>query len=179
MPDRHGPLRVARFLVEIDGVAKAGFNHCRLATSSTGVVEYREGNDPPTPRKLAGLTEYGPLELQYGVTTDGIALAKWNRLVQQGKVDEARRSVAVALLDEEETPSARWEFRDAWPARYEARDVRVYLLDAAGERAVGWRCRDAVPVRWDGPDLAADRAAAATESLELAHGGIEAITGDE
>ncbi|MEF8857073.1 MAG: phage tail protein, partial [Haloplanus sp.] len=120
MPDRHGPLRVARFLVEIDDIAKAGFSHCRLGASSTGVVEYREGNDPPTPRKLAGLTEYGPLELQYGVTADGLALAEWHRLVQQGKVDEARRAVAVVLLDEEGATSARWEFRNAWPTRYEA-----------------------------------------------------------
>jgi phage tail-like protein len=145
MPDRHGPLRVARFLVEIDGIAKAGFSHCRLAASSTGVVEYREGNDPPTPRKLAGLNEYGPLTLEYGVTADGIELAEWHRLVQQGKVDEARRPVAVVLLDEEGAPSARWEFRNAWPTRYAA------------------------------PTLDADRSAVAIETLEIVHEGVERV----
>jgi len=118
MPDRHGPLRGARFLLEIDGIAKAGFSRCRLPDSSTTVVEYREGNEPPTPRKLAGLTEYGSLELRYGVTTDAVELAEWRRLVEQGKVDDARRTIAVVLLDEEGAPGARWELRNAWPTRY-------------------------------------------------------------
>jgi hypothetical protein len=71
-----------------------------------------------------------------------------------------------------------WDWLRDWVAgRAERRDVRVFLLDAAGERARGWRCRDATPARWTGPELAADRPAAATETLELAHEGIDAITG--
>jgi len=121
MPDRHGPLRTARYLLEIDGVAKAGFSRCRLPHASTDVVEYREGNDvDPTARKLAGLNEYGPLRLQYGVTDSSLAIYDWRRLVEEGKIDEARRSVAVVLLDEEGAPATRWEFRRAWPARYGA-----------------------------------------------------------
>jgi phage tail-like protein len=73
-----------------------------------------------------------------------------------------------------------WDWLRDWIAGVvKPRTVRVYLLDATGERARGWRCRDARPVRWDGPELAANRAAAATESLELAHGGIEAIADGE
>jgi len=145
MPDRHGPHRATRFLLEIDGIAKAGFSRCRLPTAATDVVEYREGNDPPTPRKLAGLNEYGPLELWYGVTADGIELAEWSRLVQQGKVDDARRTIAVVLLDEEGSPGARWELRNAWPARYEA------------------------------PTLDAERSAVAIETLEIVHEGVERV----
>jgi len=147
MPDRHGPFRVARFLLEIDGVAKAGFSRCRLPTSSTTVVEYREGNDPPRPRKLAGLTDAGPLVLRSGVTTDSVELAEWRRLVQQGKVDDARRSIAVVLLDAEGSVGARWEFRNAWPARYE------------------------------GPTLDADRSAVAIETLEIVSEGFERADG--
>jgi phage tail-like protein len=145
MADRHGPYRIARFLLEIDGIAKAGFSHCRLPTSSTAVVEYREGNEPPTPRKLAGLNAYGPLVLRYGVTDASVELAEWRRSVEQGSVDEARRAVAVALLDEEGAPAARWELRNAWPVRYE------------------------------GPRLDADRSAVAIEALELASEGVERV----
>jgi len=147
MPDRHGPFRVARFLLEIDEVAKAGFSYCRLPETTTDVVEYREGNEPPTPRKLAGLSRYSPLELRSGVTTDSIALAEWRRLVEQGKVDEARRSIAVVLLDEEGSAAARWEFRNAWPATYEA------------------------------PTLDADRSAVAIETLEIVSEGFERVNG--
>jgi len=72
-----------------------------------------------------------------------------------------------------------WDWLQGWvTGRVETRDVRVYLLDDTGERARGWRCRDATPVRWSGPELAADHPAAATETLELTHEGIEAIAGD-
>ena len=150
MPDRHGPLRMARFLLEIDGVAKAGFSRCRIPDSSTTVVEYREGNDPPTPRKLAGSNEYGALGLRYGVTTDAIELYEWRRLVEQGRVDEARRSIAVVLLDEEGAPAARWELRNAWPTRYAA------------------------------PTLDAGRSAVAIEAVEIACEGLRRVdTGSE
>ncbi|MFC6988027.1 phage tail protein [Haloplanus sp. GCM10025708] len=128
MPDRHGPLRNTRFLLEIDGVARGGFSVCCLPSARTDVVEYREGNDGrPTNRKLAGSTDYGPLVLKGGVA-DGTGLYEWHRLVEQGKLGEARRPVAVVVLDEEGQPGARWEFRDAWPARYGAP-----RLDATGK----------------------------------------------
>jgi phage tail-like protein len=141
MPDRHGPYRTARFLLEIEGVAKAGFSRCRLPTASADVVEYREGNDTrPTTRKLGGLTDYGPLVLRYGVTDASIELFDWWRLVEDGKLDEARRPVAVTLLDEEGAAATRWEFRNAWPARYEAptldatrSEVAIEALDVVCE----------------------------------------------
>lgn len=72
-----------------------------------------------------------------------------------------------------------WDWLRDWvEGAIAPRDVRVFLLDDAGDRTRGWRCRDATPVRWAGPELAADRPAVATETLELAHEGIEAVTGD-
>lgn len=128
MPDKHGPYRNVRFLLEIDEVAKAGFAECRQPTSSTDVVEYREGTDPPTARKLAGLNRYGRVCLRSGVTEDSIELYEWRKQVEQGKVDEARRTAAIVLLDTEGNPGARWELRNVWPATYQAP-----RLDATGE----------------------------------------------
>ncbi|AZH25013.1 phage tail protein [Haloplanus aerogenes] len=100
-----------------------------------------------------------------------------------GRVPSAprRRTVSPTLtLRRGVTDDRRlWDWLQDWVAGIvDPRTVRVFLLDAAGERARGWRCVDATPVRWDGPELVADRPAAATETLELAHEGIEAITGD-
>lgn len=131
MPDRHGPYRNTRFLLEIEGVAKAGFSRCRLPETRTDVVEYREGTDPPTPRTLSGLNRYGDLVLEAGVTDDSIAVYEWRQLVEQGKTDDARRTAAVVVLDEEGNQGPRWEFRHCWPARYEPGD-----LDATGECVV-------------------------------------------
>lgn len=129
MPDTHGPYRNTNFLLEIDGVARAGFSACRLPSARTDVVEYREGDEKrSTERKLAGRTHYGPLVLRGGVARDAMALFEWYETVRQGNLDEARSAVAVVLTDEEGAAGARWEFREAWPCRYEGP-----RLDARGE----------------------------------------------
>ncbi|WP_336364713.1 phage tail protein [Halalkalicoccus salilacus] len=143
MPDRHGPYRNARFLLEIDGIVRAGFSQATIPETSNEPIEYREGNESPTVRKLGGLTSYGNLTLQWGTTPDSTELFEWRKLVEQGNVDEARRNVAVLLLDEEGQPGARWEFRNAWPQQYDAPD-----LDASGNEV-------------------------AIESMEVAHEGME------
>lgn len=143
MPDRHGPYRNSRFLLEIDGIVRAGFSQATIPETTNEPIEYREGNELPTMRKLGGLTSYGNLTLQWGTTPDSTELFEWRRLVEQGNVDEARRNVAVLLLDEEGEPGARWEFRNAWPQQYDAPD-----LDASGNEV-------------------------AIESMEIAHEGME------
>lgn len=145
MPDRHGPFRNVRYLLEIDGIVIAGFSQCTLPENSTETVEYREGTDRPTVRKLWSLNSYGTLTLEKGTTADSLALFEWRQLVEQGGVDDARRSIAVVLLDEEGDPGARWEFRDAWPTQYDAPD-----LDAEGNEI-------------------------AIESLEIDHEGMERV----
>ncbi|MEF8780067.1 MAG: phage tail protein [Haloferacaceae archaeon] len=134
MPDRHGPYRKMRFLLEIEGLARAGFSRCELPTSRTDVVEYREGNDRPTPRKLWGLSRPEPMVLEAGVSADSMELAEWRQLAERGSLDEARRAIAVVLLDEEGEAGPRWECRNAWPARYEPEPLDARGKDVAIER---------------------------------------------
>lgn len=143
MPDRHGPYRRTRFLLEIDDIAKAGFSRCQIPASRTDVIEYREGTDPPTPRKLWNLNEFGRLVLESGVTEDSIELYEWRKSIENGKVDQGRRNVAIVLLDEEGESGPRWELKNAWPASYEA------------------------------PDLVATGKGVAIERLEIVHEGME------
>lgn len=123
MPDRRGPYRNSRFLLEISGIVKAGFSECTIPDSTTQTTDYREGNERPTVRKLGGLTQYGNLTLRWGTTADSMELIEWRRSVEQGQIDAARRSIAVVVLDEEGQAGARWEFRDAWPTKYDAPDL--------------------------------------------------------
>ena len=125
MPDRHGPYRNSRFLLEIDGIAQAGFSECTIPNMTKQVAEYREGTDPPTVRKLGGLNQYGNLTLRWGTTTESMELYEWHKTAQQGNVDDARRNIAVVLLDEEGEPGARWEFMNAWPTEYDAPDLNA------------------------------------------------------
>lgn len=145
MPDRHGPYRNARFLLEFDDLVKAGFSSCTIPENSTEAVEYREGDERPTVRKLWGLNNYGTLSLEGGVTDDSIELFEWRKQVEQGNLDEARQDIAVIVMDEAGDPGPRWEFRNAWPTNYDAPD-----LDATGGEV-------------------------AIESLEIEHEGMERV----
>lgn len=128
--ERKDPYRNFRYLVEIDGIAQAGFSEATIPDSTQDPIEYREGNEPPTARKLPGLIKYGNVTLKWGIT-DSMDLYNWRKLVEDGK--DARRNMAIVLLDEEGNPAARWEFNEAWPSKYDAPDLSAKGTDIAVE----------------------------------------------
>ncbi len=124
MAERKDPYKNFRFLVEIDGITQGGFTDVTIPDSTQTVIEYREGNEPITSRKQPGLIKYGDITLKKG-TTDSLDLYKWRKLVEDGKLTEARRNIAVMVLDDEGKPTARWEFENAWPSKYDAPDLKA------------------------------------------------------
>lgn len=128
-----GPLQQTRFLVEIDGIATAGFQRVNLPEASVSQVSYRDGNDPTTNRKLAGNRQYETLVLERGVEAGVTELYEWYKQVEEGKTAEAARAIAVILLDRQGNAQARWEFTDAWPARYEGPELDAMTDGVATE----------------------------------------------
>jgi phage tail-like protein len=51
-------------------------------------------------------------------------------------------------------------------------NVSVVMFDYAGNKLARWNLINAYPVKWTGPQLNAREAAAAIETLELAHDGV-------
>lgn len=69
-----------------------------------------------------------------------------------------------------------WDWLQDWVAgSTEPRDVTVVLRDDEGQPVRAWRCLGATPVEWTGPKLIATRSDVATETLELAHEGLERV----
>lgn len=121
---RRDPYKNYRFLVEIEGLTHAGFRNAAIPETDQDVIEYREGNEATTPRKLPGLTRYGTVTLQWGVT-DSVELYNWRKAVEDGRVAESRKNMSIIVLDDLGNPAARWEFTAAWPKRYEAPEVHA------------------------------------------------------
>jgi len=120
---RKDPFGNYRFRVEINGMAQANFFEIILPESANDVIEVRDGTDASsTVRKQAGLLRYSNLILKAGLTSS-MDLYSWRKMVEQGKVSQARRNVAVVLMDEEFNEAAKWEFTNAWPAKYKASDL--------------------------------------------------------
>lgn len=122
MAARKEPGKRFKFVVEIDGIARASFHEVCLPDVTTNVIEYREGSEPSVKRKLPGLTEYTNLVLRSSLT-QSMELYDWYKLVLDGKIGQARRNMSVILIDDEGQELARWNFVEAWPCRYSPPDL--------------------------------------------------------
>jgi len=112
---RTDPFRSFNFLVELDGITRAGFREVSGLDMSRDPVEYREGNDPLHARKLAGMAKYSNISLKWGITNDP-DLWNWRKSAMQGEVE--RKNGSIILLDEAGQEKLRWNFREAWPTKW-------------------------------------------------------------
>lgn len=56
---------------------------------------------------------------------------------------------------------------------FRRRNISIVMYDVVGEELMRWNFMNAYPVKWTGPQFQASGAAAAIETLELAHEGME------
>ncbi len=110
--------RAFTFSIERAGKPLGFFQTCRGLGSSTEVIEFREGAGDAV-RKLPGRQNVGDVICTRGLTSSA-ELTAWRKLVEDGKIAEARSSVTVTLYDEALTPVARWELGNAWPSELQA-----------------------------------------------------------
>ena len=141
---RSDPLVGYHFHVEIDGITQAMFRECSGLDSESEIIEYKEaGKDGQTLiRKQPGALKWSNIVLKRGIT-DIMELWEWRKLVEQGKVDEARKSGSIVLYNQGNQEIARWNFQEAWPSKI------------------------------TGPQAKADGNEVAVEELPLAHEGLE------
>jgi phage tail-like protein len=130
-PQRDDPYKAFNFLVEIDGVALAGFSEVSGLESETAVIEYRVGGEPNRVRKLPGLTKYANIVLKRGVTQNA-ELWDWRKTVEDGNVD--RRNGSIILLDDSRTPVVRWNFFEGWIAKWQGPALNASGDEVAIER---------------------------------------------
>jgi phage tail-like protein len=114
--DRRDPYSAFNFLVEVEGVTVAGFTECSGLVNETEIIDYRNGNEDITRRRLPGLVKYNNIVLKRGFT-NSTELWDWRKKVVDGKTQ--RQSGSVVLLDEARKPALRWNFREGWPAKLE------------------------------------------------------------
>ena len=127
---RNDPLPSFRFLVEIEGIQQASFMECSGLGSHIEVVEYREGAEPATVRKLAGRVTYPDIVLKWGVTTSR-ELYDWHLAIIKGQLQ--RRSGSVILLAADGTPTVRWNFSEAWPSKWDGPTLNAMSNNVAIE----------------------------------------------
>jgi phage tail-like protein len=78
-------------------------------------IEYRNGAEDITVRKIPGLKKYPNLVLKRGILGDP-ALWNWIQQAMDGKV--VRTEGSVVLLDENKQEVMRWNFTRGWPCKW-------------------------------------------------------------
>ncbi len=131
------PFRSYHFLLEIDGINRGGFRECSGLDATQDPIEYREGNDALTARKLPGLNTYSNIVLKWG-TVDDDELWQWRLKAIEGNVE--RKNGSIVQLDEKGSEAMRWNFREGWACKWEGptydatgNEVSVETLEIAHE----------------------------------------------
>ncbi len=118
------------FIVEIEGLASAGFSEVTGLNDETTPIDYREGIDDITARRLPGLTKNSNVTLKRGVTMN-LELFTWRKTVLDG--DITRKNMSIVLLDEKKTEKVRWNLINAWPSKYVVPDMKANANEVAVE----------------------------------------------
>jgi len=129
-PTRLDPYKNFKFRVKWDGKYVAGISRVSGLVRTTDVVEHREGGDPSTSRKSAGLTQFAPIVLERGLTDDA-AFEGWANLVwklgaslgSESSLNDFRKDIYIELYNEAGQLVRAYKVYRCWPSEYEALPV--------------------------------------------------------
>lgn len=118
---REDPYPSMNFELTITGISDDGkaVKGSFMEVSGLGVeiapIEYRNGSEDITVRKIPGLKKFTNIVLKWGVTGD---LSLWNWIVEGMNGLPDRREGSIVLLNENRQEVTRWNFKRAWPCKW-------------------------------------------------------------
>jgi phage tail-like protein len=113
-----------KFIVEIDGVAYAGFQKCSALEAEVAVVEQNEGGSL-IPDKSPGRVKFSDLTLDRGATDD-LDLFNWFKEVVDASANSGltdpnyKRNLDIVQQDRDGSTLRRWRVTRAWPTKFTA-----------------------------------------------------------
>lgn len=122
---RRDPYKGFKFRIKWNGKYVAALQRMSALRRTTDVIEFREGGDASSTRRLPGLTRYHPIALEAGIICDP-AFEDWANLVsdfaQRGAttLKNFRKDLAIDLFDEQDRLVKRYVVHRAWVSEYVA-----------------------------------------------------------
>jgi phage tail-like protein len=121
--DRNDPYLCFNFVVEIEGLAVAGFSEVSGLQIEIEVEAFREGGVNEYMHQIAGPAKYGSnLVLKRGITGDD-TLWQWHQDVVHGIIE--RKNGSVLLCDSAGQETWRWNFIDAYPVKWSGPEMNA------------------------------------------------------
>ena len=124
------PFASFNFKLEIEGITVAGFSEVTGLNQESNVIDYREGQEPITPRKLPGLNKFGNITLKRGISPD-LSVYNWRKTVSDGDIE--RRNASIVLHNEKHEEVVRWNLVNAWVSKYTGPDLKANANEVAIE----------------------------------------------
>lgn len=118
---REDPYAGYNFEVVVTGISddgkavKGSFAEVSGLEVAMDPIEYRNGSEDITVRKIPGLKKFTNITLKRGITGD---LAFWNWIVQGMNGTAVRTEGSILLLNENRQEVMRWNFKRAWPCKF-------------------------------------------------------------
>jgi phage tail-like protein len=116
--DREDPLAGFHFALEVQGVIEGYFTEVSGLGSETEVIDHKVVNAKGIQEviKVPGRLKWSDITMKRGITSS-LDIWDWRKMVEDGKVDDARRDGSVIMFDQTLTQVARWNFQKAWPVK--------------------------------------------------------------
>jgi phage tail-like protein len=117
---RDDPYSSGNFMVVIQGILEDGRSVRASFTEVSGLdvevtpIEYRNGSEDITVRKIPGLKKFPNIVLKRGITGD-LTLWQWIKTVLDGQVQRADGT--ITLLNDNREAVMVWRFRRGWPCK--------------------------------------------------------------
>lgn len=133
---RDDPYLAINFLVAINGVLGDGraihgsFAEVSGLEVTITPIEYRNGSEDITVRKLPGLKKFTNITLTRGAIGD-LTLWQWIKTVMDGRAQRADGT--ITLLDESRQAVMVWKFRRAWPCKWSGPSLNAKSNEVAIE----------------------------------------------
>jgi phage tail-like protein len=133
---REDPYSRFNFQVVIEGVTddgravRGGFTEVSGLDVEITPIEYRNGAEDITVRKLPGLKKFSNITLKRGVVGD-LAFFNWIKAALNGQV--LRADGVIILLDESRQPVITYKFRRAWPCKWSGPQLNATTNEVAIE----------------------------------------------
>lgn len=118
MANGENPLVSFHFAIEVQGKISGYFTEISGLGSEHEVVELKavDAKGREIVQKVPGRLKWNDITLKRGITKE-MDLWNWRKLVEDGKVDEARHDGSIIMFDQKLQEVARWNFERAWPTK--------------------------------------------------------------
>jgi phage tail-like protein len=146
------PFTAFHYYVEIMSVTEAIFSECTGLQVEMEVYEYKEGGYNTHIHRLPGRAKAGNITLKRGIARPPtVSSGPWDSVLWKWYCDVLRGQIV-------------------------RHNFSILLIDPNVRQEVArWNVYDAYPVKWIGPTFKATDSAAAIETLELAHRGLQLL----